>query len=369
MLDVTAHKLSEFKPRETEAKNVINLYRLFSLIGALTYPAFYFIFKYAYPENHDSFLLRVIISAMCFGIFFLSFSEKIFINYLNRILYVISFSAVAHFTYLLWLNNFQVFYYIGFIMVVFIFSFTFKRLTDLWIFLIFSILSIAVSSFNLLDPRDASFYIFSSGLLFSVISILLSNKIQAEDESSLGTYLLESLYQESPDAIIIVEKREDKILRINKKAMSLFNIDDEEKFGYHPIKELIGRELRKSMAILELQVNGRQNIWVNIARENFVIQGENYGILRILDVTEDKKLADELRLKDNLLIGVTEACSSLLLKKDFQSAIKSAIKMLGKATCVDRVYVYESYHDSDSKKISFSHRYEWINETDSFRIN
>ena len=148
MSDALAHKLSDFKPRETEAKHVINLYRFFSLIGALTYPVFYFIFKYAYPESHDSFLLRVIISAMCFGIFFLSFSEKIFINYLNKILYIISFSAVAHFTYLLWLNNFQVFYYIGFIMVVFIFSFTFKRLTDLWIFLIFSIISIAVSSFN-----------------------------------------------------------------------------------------------------------------------------------------------------------------------------------------------------------------------------
>ena len=228
MSDALAHKLSDFKPRETEAKHVINLYRFFSLIGALTYPVFYFIFKYAYPESHDSFLLRVIISAMCFGIFFLSFSEKIFINYLNKILYIISFSAVAHFTYLLWLNNFQVFYYIGFIMVVFIFSFTFKRLTDLWIFLIFSIISIAVSSFNLLDPRDASFYIFSSGLLFSVISILLSNKIQAEDETSLGTYLLESLYQESPDAIIIVEKKADKILRINKRALSLFNIDDED---------------------------------------------------------------------------------------------------------------------------------------------
>ncbi len=369
MLDVASHKLLDFKPRETEAKHTLNLYRLFSLVGAITYPVFYFIFSYAYPESHDSFLLRVLISAMCFGIFFLSFSEKIFLNYLNKILYIISFSAVAHFTYLLWLNNFQVFYYIGFIMVVFIFSFTFKRLKDLWLFLIFSILSITISSFNLLDPRDASYYIFSSGLLFSVISILLSNKIQAEDETNLGTYLLESLYQESPDAIIIVEKKEDKILRINKKALSLFNIDDEEKFGYHPVKELIGRELNKSMAILELQVSGRQNIWVNIARENFSIQGENYGIIRILDITDDKKLADELRLKDNLLSGVTEACSSLLLKKDFQSAIKGAIKMLGNATRVDRVYVYENKTDSDSGKTTFSHRYEWINETDSFRIN
>ncbi len=369
MSDALAHKISDFKPRETEAKHIINLYRLFSLIGALTYPAFYFIFKYAYPESHDSFLLRVVISAMCFGIFFISFSEKTFLNYLNKILYIISFSAVAHFNYLLWLNNFQVFYYIGFIMVVFIFSFTFKRLTDLWIFLIFSILSIAVSSFNLLDPRDASFYIFSSGLLFSVISIVLSNKIQAEDETSLGTYLLESLYQESPDAIIIVEKKADKILRINKKALSLFNIEDEEKFEYHPVKELIGRELNKSMAILELSVHGRQNIWVNIARENFSIEGEHYGIIRILDISDDKKLADELRLKDNLLSGVTEACSSLLLKKDFQSAIKGAIKMLGKATRVDRVYVYENNTDSVSGKTTFSHRYEWINDTDSFRIN
>lgn len=73
MLDVIAHKLSEFKPRETEVKHIINLYRLFSIVGAITYPVFYFIFKYTYPENHDSLLLRIIISALCFGIFPLVF--------------------------------------------------------------------------------------------------------------------------------------------------------------------------------------------------------------------------------------------------------------------------------------------------------
>ena len=369
MPEIAAHKSSDFRPRETENKHLLNLYRLFSLVGAVTYPMFYFVFNFAFPDNHDSFLLRVIMSALCLGIFFTTYTEKVFLKNLNQILYIISFSGIAHFTYLLWVNQFHVFYYIGFLITVFVFSFTFKRLNDLWMFLIFSLLAVSVSAFNILDARDAAFYIFSSGVLFSVISILLSNKIQTDDETNLGTYLLESLYQESPDAIIIVEKKEDRILRINKKALSLFNIDDEEKFGYHPLQELIGKDLKKSMAILELPVHGRQNIWVNIARENFSIQSENYGIIRILDITEDKMLADELRLKDNLLSGVTDACSSLLLKKDFQSAIKGAIRTLGKTLDVDRVYVYENNVDAESGKISFSHRYEWLNENDSFRNN
>ena len=229
MPEIVAHKSSDFRPRETENKHLLNLYRGFSLTGAIVYVVFYFIFKYAFPENNDSLFLRFIMSALCLGIFFTTYSEKIFIKNLNPILYLISFCGLAHFTYLLWVNHFHVFYYIGFLIAVFVFSFTFKQLKDLWLFLVFSLVAVSVSAFNILDSRDAAFYIFSSGLLFSTISILLSNKIQAEDESNLGTYLLESLYQESPDAIIIVEKKEDRILRINKKALSLFNIDDDEK--------------------------------------------------------------------------------------------------------------------------------------------
>ncbi len=368
MLDIATHKFSDLKPGETEDRGILALYRLFSLIGVITYPLFYFIFNYTHPGNNDSLTLRLIMSGLCLGIFISTYSKDFFLKYLNEILYIISFCGITHFTYLLWVNNFQIFYYIGFLIVVFIFSFTFKRLIDLWVFLVFSLFIISVSALNLLDPRDAAFYIFSSGILFSVISITLTRKIQTETETSLGTYLLESLYQESPDAIIIVEKKEDKILRINKKALSLFNIINEEKYEYQPLNVLIGKDLNKSIPILELEVNGRQNIWVNIARENFSIQGEQFGIIRILDISDDKKLSDELRLKDNLLSGVTEACSSLLLKKDFNSAIKGAIKTLGKATRVDRVYVYENTKD-DYSKTAFNHRYEWINDTDSFRVN
>jgi len=369
MLEITAHKSSDLRPRETENKHLLNLYRLFSMTGAVIYPVFYFVFNYAYPENNDSFLLRIIMSVLCLGIFFITYSEKVFIKSVNQILYLISFSAVAHFTYLLWLNNFHIFYYIGFLITVFVFSFTFKRLKDLWLFLIFSLLSVSISAFNGLDPRDAAFYIFASGILFSVVSIFLSNKIQAEDETNLATYLLESLYQESPDAIIIVEKKEDRILRINKKALSLFNIDDEEKYGYKPLHELVGQNLSETQSLLLLQLKDSKNIWVNIARENFSIQGIHYGIIRMLDVSADKILSDELKMKDELLTGVTEACTSLLQKKDFQSAIRGAIEMLGKATGVDRVYVYENNIESESGKTTFSHKYEWIKETDSFRIN
>ncbi len=369
MPELVAHKSSDFRPREAENKQLINLYRLFSITGAIVYPTFYFIFKYAFPENHDSFLLRVIMSALCLGIFFTTYTEKVFIENLNSILFLISFCGVAHFTYLLWVNDFHVFYYIGFLLTVFAFSFTLKRLINLWLFLIFSLVAVTVSAFNILDARDASFYIFSSGLMFSVISILLSHKLQTEEESNLGTYLLESLYQESPDAIIIVEKKEDRILRINKKALSLFNIDDEEKFGYLPLHELVGRNLNESKTILSLDINNSDKIWVNVAREDFSIQGTDYGIIRLLDISADKKLSDELRMKDALLSGVTEASTSLLQKKDFQSAIKEAIKLLGKATHVDRVYVYENNIDDATGKTIFSHRYEWIKETDSFRIN
>ena len=368
MLDISAQNLFGFRTKDTEDKFSVNLYRTLALIGSIAYPLSFFVLHIAYPENQDSLALRLVMSALCLLIFSATYSNRFFSQYNIVILYLISFSAVAHFTYLLWVNHFQVFYYIGYVILVFTFSVTYRQVRDLWIFLVCSLGGIIITSLYNLDSRDASFYIFSTGLLFAVISVLLTNKIQSEEEVNLGTHLLESLYQESPDAIIIVEQKADKILRINKKALSLFNIVDEEKYEYKPLRELTGMDLQRTNETIQSisSVTGKK-FWVNIARENFFIHGEQYGIIRMLDVSDDKQKSDELMLKDGLLTGVTEACSDLLLKTDFDSAIKGAIRTLGKATRVDRVYVYEN-NISEAGETVFAHRYEWVGATDSFRI-
>ena len=62
MLDIATHKFSDLKPGETEDRGILALYRLFSLIGVITYPLFYFIFNYTHPGNNDSLTLRLIMS-------------------------------------------------------------------------------------------------------------------------------------------------------------------------------------------------------------------------------------------------------------------------------------------------------------------
>jgi len=314
MLELSSQKLFDFKTRETETRYSVNLYRSLCIIGAVSYPLFYFIFRYAVPgTNNDSLPLRLLMSALCISVYAVSYSKKFVERFMNEVLYIVSFSAIIHYCYLLWLNNFNQFYYIGFLLLTFILSFTFKRVYDLWAFVLTALVGVIISSLLTLPTNEAAFYHFTTGLLLAVVSIFLSQKIQSEAEINLGTFLLESLYQESPDAIIIVEKENDYILRLNRKAQERFNVYDEEEFGWKPLKTLTGVDLKNSEEkIQQIQLSDSKKIWVNVARENFSIHGEHYGIIRILDVSEEKQLNDDLKQAVETAESASKAKESFL---------------------------------------------------------
>ena len=75
-------------------------------------------------------------------------------------------------------------------------------------------------------------------------------------------------------------------------------------------------------------------------------QGHPQAILEINnDITEKQRFEMELQRRDRLLAGVATATNYLLTKSKPGNALKMALKALGEATEIDRVYLFEYHTD------------------------
>ncbi len=79
----------------------------------------------------------------------------------------------------------------------------------------------------------------------------------------------------------------------------------------------------------------------------------------IKDITQQKQAEAELRQRDRLLKAVAEATNYLLVEMNYKTAIHKALAVLGEATKVDHVYLFENHLHPTTREKAVSMRAEW----------
>ncbi|OUL29531.1 diguanylate cyclase [Nostoc sp. T09] len=79
----------------------------------------------------------------------------------------------------------------------------------------------------------------------------------------------------------------------------------------------------------------------------------------IRDITEQKRVAAELRQRDRLLQAVAEAANYLLVEMNYESGVEKALAMLGEAAEADRAYLFKNHLHPTTKEMAVSLRFEW----------
>ncbi|HHW88314.1 MAG TPA: PAS domain S-box protein [Chloroflexi bacterium] len=88
--------------------------------------------------------------------------------------------------------------------------------------------------------------------------------------------------------------------------------------------------------------------------------GEIVGLVGIgRDVTERKRIDEMLRRREKLLEAVAAALSTLLEPNPLPETIQPALRILGEALDVDRVYIFENFEDAESGAQLARQRFEW----------
>ena len=97
----------------------------------------------------------------------------------------------------------------------------------------------------------------------------------------------------------------------------------------------------------------------------FIKLGNDENVLLTIfrDITTQKSNEISLKRKDKLLQGIAEATRSLISLNDPTLAFTTALKILGIAAEVDRVYIYKHRVLEDTGEMYVSLLYEWASDT------
>lgn len=203
---------------------------------------------------------------------------------------------------------------------------------------------------------------------------LLRTQNEKLEEIKNREKIYSDLFNNIPD-LAYVHSLDGKILRVNSTFEKILGFE---------LAELIGQSLKN---IFASEFNEAENYFNHLLdKENssgiFHIRSSNgsvyafeyknsivqengrptaiRGIAR--DVTEKIKIDKELKQKDSLLQAVADATNELLVTYDYKQSINAFLKILGTATGVDRVYIFENHIHPETNEPSTSQKFEWCKE-------
>lgn len=213
-----------------------------------------------------------------------------------------------------------------------------------------------------------------------IVSIIISNKkllrLQQEkiDEIKKSEEMYADLFNNVSD-LVYIHQFDGKVLKINEAVEKLLGYKVEEIIG-HSFQKIFGipeEEFynyihsldRSDISIGTLKLKSKDGQELIFEYQNSVVKELSYvksirGIAR--NVTERIKTEELLKKKDRLLSSVADASILLLVNPDHDQAIKQTLEILGRATEVDRVYVFENSIDPQTNELLMSQKYEWCRE-------
>src|SRR5205807_1107540 len=105
-------------------------------------------------------------------------------------------------------------------------------------------------------------------LLYGVVFMILSNKMMLENEVSLGSRLMESLFEESPSAIFFIDQTNDRIVKVNDKTLRMFNVGNGITLVGESIQKLLGYDYKQNLRTgheIEITNFTGDKLWADIS--------------------------------------------------------------------------------------------------------
>ena len=165
-------------------------------------------------------------------------------------------------------------------------------------------------------------------------------------------------------AIFLIDRDTDIILKTNINALKILECDTDEivnkkrtEFIYNS-KEFNNWVNIYSKGNYETSFIAPNKIKLDIITSITEISIDNkiYLLESFIDITNVKITKNTLKRHTDLLVGLSDSTHSLLSIRNIESAIDSAISILGKATDSDRVLICKNF---DNKEMSV--KFEWLN--------
>ncbi len=200
----------------------------------------------------------------------------------------------------------------------------------------------------------------------------VSDRVKAEESLKSTEFLFREVWERSNDGMRITN--ESGVVTMCNQTYAKFVELDREEIEGNLFTQSFNKEDRKSILynfLERFRINSfpphyedTYTIW-NGKVKHFELTTsilktiENNKLLLSIfrDISARKEQEKLLQQKDRLLQGVANASNTLLASSNYQEAVIKALKILGEATGVDRVYIFQNSDNIKSREIT--QVFEW----------
>lgn len=183
------------------------------------------------------------------------------------------------------------------------------------------------------------------------------------------------LFDHNPAPMALTSLQESRFVEINEAFCKCFGYAKEEIIG-KTTKELnLFIDSTKQAEYREmLRATGRiENMQLDVVTKSGAIrtglfsgevidnQLEQVFLTVMTDITKLKTIENQLVIKDRILSAVAQSTDILLERMDYAASIPQCFELLGIATEVDRVYLFENTYDASGNGFT-SQKIEWTSE-------
>jgi PAS domain S-box-containing protein len=221
-------------------------------------------------------------------------------------------------------------------------------------------------------PNEQGRVAYFEGLIENI-----TERKRMEDSLIKERNLLHTLINSTPDFIYVKDTAGRFVLANDAvvRSMGVTMLDDligKTDFDFHPreLAEHYHEDERQLFERGQSLINreepvfdheiGARRWFLSTKVPLFDAEGNMSGLVGINhDMTEIKETEQLLRQQAMLLRGVATAMTRLLVQADFQESIGETLEVLGFATGVDRIYIFETHYDPKTQEPLMSHRFTW----------
>lgn len=208
----------------------------------------------------------------------------------------------------------------------------------------------------------------------------ITERIQMEEKLRESEERYSAIVNNAPETVII--HKMGKILFINDAGLKASGYKKSEVIG-HNVQEFISRESRDKVLIslksrirrkpiddyeVDFILKSGKKLNLIVKTASITYENEPASLAVLIDITERKRVEEELHKKDKILSAVAMSIKEFLENTDYLEAVKKSFELLGPAAQADRVYLFQNQYDEVGRGCT-SLKIEWNSDESQTQIN
>jgi PAS domain S-box-containing protein len=319
--------------------------RTLLLIGAVAYPLVGYI---NYSLGFET--LAVLWQLTGLGMFFLLIAAISYFSNINKqvlqlSVHVTAYLATFYFIYHAYLHQFQVVHILGLIATFFGMSTLFHKLSRLVLYIMVCLVIILGATLQAQMLHYNQSLVINIFITTSIVSFLVSaSRLKIQNKLHISENLFKVIYEDSADALLLVNLPDSVIVDCNKEALHLFEADNKgtligRKACYLQNKSAFTPE---SLDICVVIANGlplvRKADFITRSDKTFQgevsfktieLSGKSLGLIRVTDITQRVEEEELLRHMETLVLNTSEILFSLTPEGSIRFVSPSWTSFLG----------------------------------------